>query len=143
MDILLETKKRLEDRIAYIKNVVWGSSPFIEMLAFIRFEFWNYHRYSESFEVKFIPPPEQHRELCEWLLKVQFLHDPEIKELYEKYWLTGAEIKQDPCSPKKEEDIQKRIDEQKNCNAYIEEMVQKEMQLRDINMEIWRENRNN
>lgn len=43
----------------------------------------------------------------------------------------------------KKEEIQKRIDEQKNCNAYIEEMVQKEMQLRDINMEIWRENRYN
>lgn len=62
------------------------------MKAFIRFEFWNYHRYSQSFEVKFIPPIEQHKELCEWLLKLQYLHDPEVKELYEKYWLTGAEI---------------------------------------------------
>lgn len=42
-----------------------------------------------------------------------------------------------------EKRLQKLIDEQKNCNALIEELVKKEMELWDINMEIWRENRNN
>lgn len=42
-----------------------------------------------------------------------------------------------------EKRLQKLIDEQKNCNDLIEELVKKEMELWDINMEIWRENRHN
>jgi len=42
-------------------------------------------------EINSIPPREQHKELCEALLP-KYLHDEEIKELYEKHWLTDAEI---------------------------------------------------
>ncbi len=42
-----------------------------------------------------------------------------------------------------EKKIQKRIEEQKDCSNLIDELVKKEMELRDINMEIWRENRDN
>lgn len=57
---------------------------------FFRLDFWVYSRWSHSFTLKKIPDIENQK------LMIQiFFNDPEVKELMDKYWLTGFELCKD------------------------------------------------
>ena len=56
---------------------------------YFRLEFWNFHRYSNSFKLKKIPDLETQKIMI-WL----YMQSEEIKELLEKYGLTWFELEE-------------------------------------------------
>jgi len=63
------------------------------MKYFFRLEFWNYHRYTESFKFKKLPDLENQKIMIEIFFKNK--NNIELLELRKKYWLTWFELVKD------------------------------------------------